>query len=98
MNAVEYKPIKDGLECRLNGWYIGTLVKDVKGEYFYAMHTELRDWSAWVFKDIARKLDILNHTNEHSLRDAVNASCSCGGKALGDGCCPACEVWHRMNK
>ncbi len=30
--------------------------------------------------------------------DAVNASCSCGGKPLGAGCCPACEVWHRLTR
>lgn len=30
------------------------------------------------------------------LRLSVNRSCSCGGKALDDGCCPACEVWHRL--
>lgn len=29
------------------------------------------------------------------LLNAVNASCSCGGGALG-GCCRACEVWHRF--
>lgn len=29
------------------------------------------------------------------LINAVNASCSCGGGALG-GCCRACEVWHRF--
>jgi hypothetical protein len=34
------------------------------------------------------------------LRAAVNASCSCGGlPEPHTGCqCPACEVWHRMNK
>lgn len=30
------------------------------------------------------------------VRKAVNLSCSCGGKPLGDGCCEACEVWHRL--
>ena len=35
---------------------------------------------------------------EAKLLDAVNASCTCGGKPLGVGCCPACEVWHRMKK
>jgi hypothetical protein len=29
---------------------------------------------------------------------AVNASCNCGGKPLGEGCCPACEVWHRIHR
>jgi hypothetical protein len=28
---------------------------------------------------------------------AVNDTCSCGGKGPQDGCCPACEVWHRLN-
>lgn len=35
---------------------------------------------------------------ELSIRDAVNSSCNCGGKPLSDGCCPACEVWHRLIK
>lgn len=65
MNAIEYKPIKDGFACHLNDWYIGSLVKDIKGEYFYAMHTELRDWSAWVLHDIAAKLDSLNCGQKH---------------------------------
>jgi hypothetical protein len=31
------------------------------------------------------------------LRDAVNASCTCGGKGPRDpGVCPACMVWHRL--
>lgn len=29
------------------------------------------------------------------LREAVNASCTCGGAGPGEGC-PACEVWHQM--
>lgn len=35
-------------------------------------------------------------TSDEKLRAAVNASCNCGGKPLGHGCCPACEVWHRL--
>lgn len=31
-----------------------------------------------------------------SLRAAVNASCSCGGRGPDDDCCPACAVWHRV--
>jgi len=30
-----------------------------------------------------------------ALREAVNASCTCGGAGPGEGC-PACEVWHWM--
>lgn len=30
------------------------------------------------------------------LLNAVNASCSCGGKGRDLGCCQACEVWHRF--
>lgn len=33
-----------------------------------------------------------------TLRAAVNAACNCGGKPLGEGCCPACEVWHRITR
>jgi hypothetical protein len=29
------------------------------------------------------------------VREAVNASCTCGGGEPG-ACCPACEVWHRL--
>lgn len=29
------------------------------------------------------------------VREAVNASCTCGGAEPG-ACCPACEVWHRL--
>ena len=32
------------------------------------------------------------------LINAVNASCSCGGKGRDLGCCQACEVWHRFVK
>jgi len=33
------------------------------------------------------------------IREAVNASCSCGGKGPEDpGVCPACMVWHRLHK
>ena len=32
----------------------------------------------------------------NSVRHAVNASCTCGGKGPDDECCPACEVWHRL--
>lgn len=35
--------------------------------------------------------------DELDVIEAVNATCSCGGKGPEDGCCPACEVWHRMN-
>ena len=31
-----------------------------------------------------------------ALEQAVYCSCSCGGKGPQDGCCPACEVWHRL--
>lgn len=31
-----------------------------------------------------------------ALINAVNASCSCGGKGRDLGCCQACEVWHRF--
>lgn len=34
-------------------------------------------------------------TNEQ-VRMAVHESCSCGGRGPDDGCCPACEVWHRL--
>lgn len=27
---------------------------------------------------------------------AVNGACSCGGKGPNDGCCQACEVYHRL--
>ena len=30
------------------------------------------------------------------VQRAVNASCECGGKGPDDGCCAACEVWHRL--
>lgn len=33
---------------------------------------------------------------ERRLITAVNLSCSCGGKGPKDGCCQACEVWHRF--
>jgi len=33
---------------------------------------------------------------ERELEDAVNDSCSCGGKGPDDGCCLACEVWYRI--
>ena len=36
------------------------------------------------------KLIDLAHVNE-----AVNESCTCGGGGPG-ACCPACEVWHRL--
>ena len=30
------------------------------------------------------------------FQDAINATCSCGGKGPDDdGVCPACQVWHR---
>ena len=31
------------------------------------------------------------------VQEAVDHSCSCGGKGPEDGCCPACEVWHRLH-
>lgn len=34
---------------------------------------------------------------ERQVTAAVNASCSCGGKGPNDGCCQACEVWHRLH-
>lgn len=34
---------------------------------------------------------------EQQVQMAVNASCSCGGKGPQDGCCQACEVWHRFH-
>ena len=34
---------------------------------------------------------------EQEIVNAVNNSCSCGGKGPDDGCCQACEVWHRLN-
>jgi len=34
--------------------------------------------------------------SERELVEAVNASCSCGGGHPDDGCCLACEVWHRV--
>lgn len=33
-----------------------------------------------------------------AITSAVNAACNCGGKPLGEGCCPACEVWHRLSR
>lgn len=34
---------------------------------------------------------------ELDFADAVNASCTCGGKGPGDeGVCPACAVYHRV--
>lgn len=36
--------------------------------------------------------------SDREVLNAVNASCSCGGKPLGEGCCPACEVWHRLHR
>lgn len=30
------------------------------------------------------------------IREAVNASCSCGGRGPHDNACPACMVWHRL--
>lgn len=34
---------------------------------------------------------------EAQVMRAVNESCSCGGKGPDDGCCQACEVWHRLH-
>ena len=34
---------------------------------------------------------------ERQVVNAVNESCSCGGKGPDDGCCQACEVWHRLH-
>lgn len=31
------------------------------------------------------------------VQSAVNATCSCGGRGPDDGCCQACEVWHRLH-
>jgi len=36
--------------------------------------------------------------SRNQLRLAVNESCTCGGKGVGDeGACPACLVWHQIN-
>ena len=32
---------------------------------------------------------------DERFQQAINASCSCGGKGRGVGCCQACEVWHQ---
>lgn len=33
------------------------------------------------------------------LRDAVNQACTCSWRrAVAEGSCPACEVWHRMQE
>ena len=35
--------------------------------------------------------------SEFSIEQAVNASCTCGGKGPEDPkVCPACMVWHRL--
>lgn len=31
---------------------------------------------------------------ESDLQQAVNASCSCGGRGPNENECPACKVWH----
>lgn len=36
--------------------------------------------------------------NLRHVEDAINATCNCGGKGPSDGCCPACEVWHRLQR
>ena len=42
-----------------------------------------------------REMEAENKMLRESVRQAVNASCSCGGAELCR-CCVACEVWHRF--
>jgi hypothetical protein len=35
--------------------------------------------------------------NRNQVQRAITATCSCGGRGPDDGCCQACEVWHRLN-
>lgn len=32
------------------------------------------------------------------VRAAVNAECTCGGRPAASSACPACMVWHRLQK
>jgi hypothetical protein len=45
-----------------------------------------------------RERDKANEALRHHLINAVNASCSCGGRPITDRKtpCQACEVWHRF--
>jgi len=36
------------------------------------------------------------HSLQAAVRDAVNESCTCGGRGPADNPCPACDVWHRL--
>jgi hypothetical protein len=46
------------------------------------------------------QVEIVPAPNAYALKlfNAVNSSCTCGGKPADDpDACPACMVWHRLN-
>lgn len=47
--------------------------------------------------DLNNQADPPSVWTEAEITQAVNEACSCGGKGPEDGCCQACEVWHRLN-
>lgn len=58
-------------------------------------HSIMEQYSNVLGERIAAFTD--KYWDERQVNLAVEASCSCGGKGPEDGCCPACEVWHRLN-
>lgn len=43
------------------------------------------------------RIDLKWSKTRNEINDAVNASCTCGGRGPQDeGVCPACQVWHRL--
>lgn len=60
-----------------------------------ASYEELRE-RVLELEDERRTLLAESNAVRTMIREAVNASCSCGGRGPHDNACPACMVWHRL--